>query len=57
MGQFTNLKPTTSYAQTLCTMPRDREGASNIGTFACRTFPRDSKASKRANLRSNLTLS
>jgi hypothetical protein len=30
-------------------MPRDRFGASNIGTFACRTFPRDTKASKRAN--------
>lgn len=24
-------------------------GASKIGTFACRTFPRDTKASKRAN--------
>jgi hypothetical protein len=31
-------------------MPRDRFGASNIGTFACCTFPRDTKASKRANL-------
>jgi hypothetical protein len=30
-------------------MPRDRFGASNIGTFACRTFPRDTKAIKRAN--------
>jgi hypothetical protein len=30
-------------------MPRDRFGASNIGTFACRSFPRDTKASKRAN--------
>ena len=29
-------------------MPRDRFGASNIGTFACHTFPRDTKASKRA---------
>ena len=30
-------------------MPRDRYGASNIGTFTCRSFPRDTKASKRAN--------
>ena len=29
-------------------MPRDRDGASNIGTFACRTFPCDTKASNRA---------
>jgi hypothetical protein len=42
-------KGTTAETQTLCTMPRDRFGASNIGTFACRTFPRDTKASKRAN--------
>jgi hypothetical protein len=27
---------------------RDRDGASNTGTFACRTFPLDTKASKRA---------
>ena len=27
-----------------------RFGASNIGTFACHTFQRDTKASKRANL-------
>ncbi|MFM7857406.1 MAG: hypothetical protein ACKO96_37175 [Flammeovirgaceae bacterium] len=31
----------------LCTMPRDRVAA-RIGTFACRAFPRDTKASKRA---------
>jgi hypothetical protein len=36
--------------ESLCTMPRDRDGASNIGTFACRTFSRDTKASKRAKL-------
>ncbi len=30
-------------------MLRDRDGASNIGTFACRTFPRDTKASKKTN--------
>jgi hypothetical protein len=30
-------------------MPRDRFSASIIGTFACRSFPRDTKASKRAN--------
>jgi hypothetical protein len=29
-------------------MPWDSFGASNIGTFACRSFPRDTKASKRA---------
>ncbi|MCA6380820.1 MAG: hypothetical protein IM574_03445 [Cytophagales bacterium] len=29
-------------------MPRDRYCASYIGPFACRTFPRDTKASKRA---------
>jgi hypothetical protein len=33
----------------LCTMPRDRFCASNIGTFTCRTNPRDTKASQRAN--------
>ncbi len=31
-------------------MARDRVVATRIGTFACRTFPRDTKASKRANL-------
>jgi hypothetical protein len=30
-------------------MPRDRV-VPRIGTFACRTFHRDTKASKRANL-------
>jgi hypothetical protein len=40
--------PATANSQTLCTMPRDKFCASNIGTFACRTFPRDTKASKRA---------
>lgn len=29
-------------------MPRDSFGASNIGTFSCHTFPRETKASKRA---------
>jgi hypothetical protein len=39
-----------AYIGLLCKMPRDRFSASNIGTFACRAFPRDTKASKRANL-------
>ena len=43
-----SLNKATAYSQTLCTMPRDRFGASNTGTFACHTFPRDTKASKRA---------
>ena len=43
-------KGTTAETQTLCTMPRDRVVATRIGTFACRTFHRDAKASKRANL-------
>ncbi|MCA6417019.1 MAG: hypothetical protein IM589_15045 [Cytophagales bacterium] len=34
----------TRYAQCRA----DNDGASNIGTFACRTNPRDTKASKRA---------
>ncbi|MFN7436252.1 MAG: hypothetical protein ACK5SJ_07400, partial [Bacteroidota bacterium] len=42
-------KGTTAETQTLCTMPR-RQGPPHIGTFACRTFKRDTKASKRANL-------
>lgn len=40
----------------LCTMPRDRFGASNIGTFTCRTFPRDTKASKRAKISCRIKL-
>jgi hypothetical protein len=43
-------KPATSQTQTLCTMPRDSVVATRIGTFACHTLPRDTKASKRANL-------
>jgi hypothetical protein len=31
-------------------MPRDRFGAWNIGTFARQTFPRKTKASKRAKV-------
>jgi hypothetical protein len=34
--------------ETLWAMPRDRNGASNAGTFACCSFHRDTKASKRA---------
>ncbi len=34
----------------LCTMPRDRVVATRIGIFACRTYPRATKTSKRANL-------
>jgi len=37
-----------AYIRMLCTMPRDRNGALNAGTFACRSFHRDTKASKRA---------
>jgi hypothetical protein len=51
VGDRTRLrKRTTEETQTLCTMPRDSFGASNIGTFACRTFSRDTKASKRAKI-------
>ena len=32
----------------LPTRPRDRYGGLDIGTCACRTFPHDTKASKRA---------
>jgi hypothetical protein len=31
-------------------MPRGQSSGHRIGTFACRSFPRDTKASKRANL-------
>jgi hypothetical protein len=47
-GQILRIYPPLNKPNTLCTMPRDRDGASNIGTFACRSFPRDTKASKRA---------
>jgi len=40
--------PPSPSAKTLCTMPRDRYGAVNAGTFACCSFHRDTKASKRA---------
>jgi hypothetical protein len=36
----------TRYAQCRA----DNDGASNFGTFACRTNPRDTEASKRAKL-------
>jgi hypothetical protein len=31
-------------------MPRGQNGHTRIGTFDCRSFPSDTKASKRANL-------
>jgi len=37
-------------------MSRDRLGATNIGTFACLTFPHDTKACKRAKCCDNPTV-
>jgi hypothetical protein len=41
--------PALTQTLALCTMPRDSLVATRIGTFACRAFPCDTKASKRVN--------
>ena len=49
---FADTEDAFQYYTALYTMPWDKV-ATHIGTFACRSFPRDTKASKRAKTEQN----
>jgi hypothetical protein len=52
-GQGCRVQVAPIYSQTVMHNAAGQNGASKIGTFVCRSNPRDTKASKRAKILQN----